>query len=133
MRASGHVRGPANTPEELHAIVADAFNAGDLEAFTDAHDDDATVVVVPPDGRTVHGRDDIGAAVTPLFALRPRMTIVVLKKLETDGLALTHGRWQLVVTEDGCQSSLRGIGTMVSRRRPDGTWRIVLDDPLTGT
>jgi hypothetical protein len=25
---------------------------------------------------------------------------------------------------------LRGLGTMVSRRRSDGTWRIVLDDPL---
>lgn len=57
---------------------------------------------------------------------------MVVKKLETDGLALTHGRWRLAVTEHGSRSELRGLGTMVSRRRPDGTWRVVLDDPLSG-
>jgi uncharacterized protein (TIGR02246 family) len=121
----------AHTPEELHSIIQDAFNRADLEAFLDAHDDDATVVV-PPDGRSARGRDDIRAAVAPLFALAPDMTTVVVKKLETDGLALTHGRWSLSVTERGHRSELSGLGTMVSRRGPDGTWRIVLDDPLFG-
>ncbi len=128
MPSSAHVRSPARTPDALHAIVQDAINRADLNAFLDVHDDDATVVV-PPDGRSAHGRDAIRAAIAPLFALAPEVATVVVKKLETEGLALTHGRWRLAVAEHGSRSELRGLGTMVARRRSDGTWRIVLDDP----
>jgi ketosteroid isomerase-like protein len=38
-----------------------------------------------------------------------------------------------MTTVVGCRSELHGVGTTVSRRQDDGTWRIVLDDPLTGT
>ncbi|MPY92306.1 MAG: SgcJ/EcaC family oxidoreductase [Acidimicrobiia bacterium] len=131
MPPSAHIRSPARTPEDLHAIIQEAINGADLDAFLDAHDDDATVVV-PPDGRSARGRDEIRAAIAPLLALAPEMATVVVKTLESDGLALTHGRWRLAVTEDGNRSELHGLGTMVSRRRPDGTWRIVLDDPLSG-
>ncbi len=131
MSARTPVPSPARTPEALHAILEDAFNRGDLDAYVDAYDDDATLVV-PPDGRSVHGRDEIRAAAAPMFDLQPRMTMVVHKKLETEGLALTRGRWELVgTTPDGNRTELSGRGTMVSRRRPDGTWRIVLDDPLS--
>ena len=123
----------ADRPEALHAVIEDAFNRGDLDAYLDAYDDDATLVV-PPDGRVVHGRDDIRAASVPLFALRPRMTIVVEMALRADGLALTHARWQLdAIAEDGRRTELSGRGTMVSRRGPDGIWRIVLDNPLSPT
>jgi uncharacterized protein (TIGR02246 family) len=133
MSAPIPVHGPARAPEELHAIIEEAFNRGDLDAYVEAYDERATLVV-PPDGRSVQGRDDIRAATASLFALEPHMTLVVDKKLESDGLALTHGRWELVGTAaDGSRMQLNGRGTMVSRRRPDGTWRIVLDDPLSPT
>lgn len=122
---------PARTPEGLHAILEDAFNRADLDAYAAAHEDDATLVV-PPDGTTVHGRDGIRAAVAPMFARHPRLTSVVQKKLEGRDLAVTHARWTLVVPgDDGAPIETSGRGTIVSRRRPDGTWRIVLDDPLT--
>jgi uncharacterized protein (TIGR02246 family) len=131
MPSSAHVRSLAHTPDELHAIIQDAINRSDMDAFVDVHEDDATVVV-PPDGRSAHGHDQIRAAIAPLLALAPEMATVVVKKLEADGLALTHGRWRLAVSEQGNRSELHGHGTMVSRRQPDGTWRIVLDDPLSG-
>jgi ketosteroid isomerase-like protein len=121
----------ASTPEELHAVIADAFNRADVEAFLDAHEDNATVLV-PPNGRPARGRDDMRTAVSPLFALAPDMTMVVVRKLETDGLVLTRGRWSLTVSEDGHRSELSGLGSMVCRRGSDGVWRIVLDDPLAG-
>jgi uncharacterized protein (TIGR02246 family) len=131
MSARTPVPRPARTPEALHAILEDAFNRGDLDAYVDAYDHDATLVV-PTDGRSVHGQDDIRAAAAPLFELQPHMTMVVQKKVETDGLALTHGRWEFVgTTADGNLMGLSGRDTMVSRRRSDGTWRIVLDDPLS--
>lgn len=98
----------------------------------DAHDDDATVVV-PLDGRSARGRHEIRSAMEPLLAMRPGMTTVVAGVLEAGGLALSHGRRTLALTDAGCRSELCGLGATVSRRQDDGTWRIVLDDPLTGT
>jgi ketosteroid isomerase-like protein len=58
--------------------------------------------------------------------------MTVNKQLEANGLALTHGHWTLGSTGiDGKQTVLNGRGTMVSRRQPDGTWKIVLDDPMS--
>jgi uncharacterized protein (TIGR02246 family) len=122
----------AHCPEDLHAILREAINGRDLDAFVDAHDHDATVVV-PPDGRTAHGHRQIAQAITPLFDLQPEMTGIVVKTLTSDDLALCHGRWRLAVTEHGTRSEMSGAGTMVARRHADGTWRIVLDDPLTST
>jgi ketosteroid isomerase-like protein len=122
--------GPARSPEALHAILEDAFNLGDLDAYVDAFEPEATLVV-PPDGRVVHGHDDIRAASDPIVSLRPRATIEVRHKLEADGLALTRAHWHLVATDPaGDPLELDGNGTIVSRRQPDATWRIVIDDPL---
>jgi ketosteroid isomerase-like protein len=35
------------------------------------------------------------------------------------------------IDRDGKPVEMGGGGTLVSRRQPDGTWRIVLDDPLS--
>jgi len=127
------VHSPARSPEALHVIVEDAFNRGDLDAFADAYEDDA-VLVVPPDGRCVRGRGEIRAATAPLLALRTHMSIVVDRKLEANGLSLAHAHWALQGTAlDGEPVDLRGRGTLVARRQPDGTWRIVLDNPLSPT
>lgn len=125
------VRGPARTPEALHAIIEDAFNRGDLDAYVGAHDEDATVVV-PPEGDAVHGSEAIRAATAPLMALRPRMTIEVRGKVEGDGVALTYARWTLTGTApDGSAIDLGGRATVVSRQKPDGTWRVVIDNPVS--
>jgi uncharacterized protein (TIGR02246 family) len=121
---------PAHSPEEIHALIAAAFNAGDLEAFLDLHEDDAAVIV-PPDGRRVSGRDAIRAAVEPIFALHPTAEIEVVGKRQTDGLALTHARLNVVAGDGRDRLEVSGRGAIVSRRQPDGTWRIVLDNPMT--
>jgi uncharacterized protein (TIGR02246 family) len=128
-RTPGHAA--AHTPQALHTILVDAFNSGDIDALVDAYDEDA-VLVVPPEGQQVQGRDNIRAATAPLVALRPHFTSVVHRMLQTDGLALTHARWELVgAAADGRPMRLSGHGTIVSRRRSDGTWGIVLDNPLS--
>jgi uncharacterized protein (TIGR02246 family) len=118
---------PARTPGEIHELIAAAFEAGDLDSFVDLHEPGA-VSVVPPEGRRVNGHAEIRETLAPLFALRPRATIEVLDKLQADGLALTHARVH-VVAGDGLE--INGRGTIVSRRQPDGTWRIVLDNPMS--
>lgn len=121
----------AHTPEALHAILKDAFNRGDVDALVDVYDEDAALVV-PRTGRIARGRDNIRAATAPLLAHRPHLTSVVHKLLQADGLALAYARWEIVGrAADQTAMRLGGRGTVVSRRRPDGTWGIVLDDPLS--
>ncbi|WP_345607718.1 YybH family protein [Pseudonocardia adelaidensis] len=110
-------------------MIAAAFNDGDLEAFLDLHEEHA-VSVIPPEGRHAVGRTEIGAALAPIFARRVRVAIEVASKLESDGLALTHA--QVRVAEPGGESwDAVGRGTVVSRRQSDGTWLIVLDNPMS--
>ena len=67
----------AQSPEQIHALIAAAFNAGDLDAFVALHEEDASAVV-PPDRRHVSGRDEIRAATEPIFALGPSVQIEVV-------------------------------------------------------
>jgi uncharacterized protein (TIGR02246 family) len=124
--------GPAITrPELLNAAVAEAFAAGDVDGFLALHTDDATTSS-PPVGERVHGLDAIRAAVAPIMAMKPRLTSTVTKVLVGDDLALTHATWELsAIAPNGAPVEQRGRGTIVARRQDDGTWRIVLDDPLT--
>lgn len=124
---------PARTPESVHAALEDAFNRGDLDAFVAAFEPDATAIA-PEDGTVVHGRDEIRRATAPIFAMKPKATIEVIGKVQGDGLALTHARWALDgVDSDGNPVALEGRGTIVSRRQPDGSWLIVLENPLSPT
>ena len=63
------VRSAASAPEALHAIIVDAFNRGDVDAFLAAHEEDASVVV-PPGGTYAHGLDEIRAATAPIISFR---------------------------------------------------------------
>jgi uncharacterized protein (TIGR02246 family) len=131
MAARRPVRDPARTPEALNDLLSDAFNRSDLDALAEIYGDDATLVV-PPDGRSVHGRDEIRAAASPIFACQPHLTSVVVRTLRAGDIALTHAMWELVVTAaDGSRMQHTGRGTIVSQSGPDGTWRVVIDDPLS--
>ena len=120
----------ARTPTAIHALLADAFNRGDLDAFVAAFEPGATMIA-PPHGESAVGHDKIRRAVEPIFALAPQMEIEVVGVVQGDGLAMTHARWHLVGVGDDGPVELDGRGTIVSRRQPDGTWRIVLDNPLS--
>jgi uncharacterized protein (TIGR02246 family) len=131
------VKPPARTrlyvmtsPREIHTLLEDAFNAGDIDAFVAAFEEDASMIV-PPAGEQVSGKAAIRAAIEPTFAMQPIANIVVTGELQADGLALTHAHWTLAGLRDGEPVQLAGSGTIVSRRRPDGSWGIVLDNPLT--
>jgi ketosteroid isomerase-like protein len=122
---------PADTPEEIHALLSIAMNSGDLEALVALYEDDATLAV-PPEGRPVTGRDAIRDATAEVLALRPVADMRVVGKLQHDGLALTYGRWRLTGTDpSGAPVELAGRGTMVSRRQLDGRWLNALEDTMS--
>ncbi|MGH2962233.1 MAG: YybH family protein [Microbacterium sp.] len=121
----------ARAPEEIHALLEAAFKARDLDAYIDLYDEDAALIV-PPEGERVSGKEAIRASVEATFALEPDFRSEVVEKLEGASIALTHARWSLAGTgEDGSPVEMSGRATMVSRRQPNGSWRIVLDNPMT--
>lgn len=118
------------SPEEVMAAIAAAVNAHDLDAFMALHEPDA-VVVVPPDGVRASGHDEIRTVLEPLFASTPSTSIDLHGMLQSDDLAMSHSHFIVKLTRpDGEQVEKAGMGTVVTRRQPDGSWRIVFDFPL---
>jgi ketosteroid isomerase-like protein len=57
--------------------------------------------------------------------------VEVVEKLQTGDLALTHARVHVVAGDGSDRLELSGRGTVVSRREPDGSLLIVVDNPIS--
>lgn len=111
------------------ASIAAAVNAHDLEAFMALHEPDA--VVVPPGGVRASGTEEIRKVLEPLFESKPSTKIDLHGMLHSDGLAMSHSHFTIGLTRpDGEHVVKTGMGTVVTRRQPDGSWRIVFDYPI---
>jgi ketosteroid isomerase-like protein len=63
-------------------------------------------------------------------ALAPRMSGRVEQVVEAGDTALVAYRWQLEATApDGTPIRRAGLSADVLRRRHDGTWGVMIDDP----
>ena len=118
-------------PASVHRALADRFNAHDLEGLLALYDAEATLVPTP--GAVVAGHAALREALAGFLALRPRETFVDTLSVHVVGdLALTRSRWGLVGTNpangDTIQLEHRGVEMM--RRRADGSWRFLVDDPF---
>lgn len=114
------------------AALPDAFaarlGAGDLDGALALYEPEATFA--PQPGAQVSGLAEIRAALEQFIALRPSLTGEVEKVLEAGDVALVTNRWSLRGTgPDGAPLEMGGVSADVMRRQPDGTWRILVDDP----
>ena len=115
---------PASTIERFSDLLA----AGDLDGMVDLYEPDATFA--PQPGETVTGRDAIRGALGGFLAVKPRMTGNIEKVLEAGDTALVANRWSLSGTApDGSPVEMAATSADVLRRRADGSWGIVIDDP----
>ena len=118
----------AQTPEGTIARFSALLAEGDLDALLDLYEPQATFAPTP--GESVSGRAAIAAALQAFLALQPRMTGEVKRVLTAGETALVANRWTLAGTQpDGSPVEMKGVSADVLRRRPDGSWGIVIDDP----
>ena len=118
----------ATTPEATIERFSQLLAAGDLESMVALYEPDATFA--PQPGESVSGRDAIRAALSGFLAVKPRMTGQIEKVLRAGDTALVANRWSLSGTApDGQPVSMGATSADVLRRRPDGSWGIVIDDP----
>lgn|SRR5215211_226350 len=119
---------PAHTPEAVVERFAALLADGDLEGLVELYEPDAAFL--PQPGRAVTGRDAIRAALRPFLALRPRMRGEIVRVVRAGETAVVANRWTMRGTNpEGGAVEMDGTSSDVVRRRPDGSWGIVIDDP----
>lgn len=120
------------TPEATIQLFSALLAEGDLDAMVELYEPDAAFA--PQPGQTVTGRPGIRAALESFVAVKPRMEGTIEKVLVAGDTALVANRWQLSGTApDGSPVEMAATSADVLRRRPDGSWGIVIDDPWGAT
>jgi ketosteroid isomerase-like protein len=115
---------PATTIERFSELLSQ----GRIDALLELYENDAAFL--PEPGRAVVGPDSIRAELERFAALQPRMTGSVEKVIEARDTALVAYRWKLEGTApDGSPVEMAGMSADVLRRRPDGSWGVLIDDP----
>jgi uncharacterized protein (TIGR02246 family) len=119
----------ARTPEEVPRLWAETFSAGDLDALVALYEEH-DAMFVPQPGEAVTGIDAIREALSAFLALQPTFNLEVRKVLQTGDIALSFADWTLSGTgPDGEPIEMAAQTSDVLRQQPDGSWRIVIDNP----
>jgi uncharacterized protein (TIGR02246 family) len=122
---------PIHSPEAILERFAVLLGDANLEAIMELYEPEAAFA--PQPGRSVSGHDAIRAALEQFLALQPRMTGRIEQVLAAADTALVANRWTLQGTQpDGQPVQMAGVSADVLRRRPDGSWGILIDDPWGG-
>jgi uncharacterized protein (TIGR02246 family) len=118
---------PATTPEQMHRVFEDMFNAGDIDGLMELYESNAALIAQP--GSVAHGSEQIRAALQGFLALKGRITLDTKLVCTVGDLAYLSNTWSLSGTgPDGKPVALGATTAEVARRQPDGTWRYVIDN-----
>jgi uncharacterized protein (TIGR02246 family) len=121
----------ADTPQDIHRLFVEAFNAGDLPALLALYEPQACFV--PQPGRTISGRDSIRAVLQQFLATHGTIGMETTFVVEAVDTALLGGKWHLHGTgPDGKPVEMEGKSIEVVKRQSDGSWRFVIDHPFGG-
>jgi uncharacterized protein (TIGR02246 family) len=121
------------SPQELSDHFEQAFNAHDLEAVLALYEPTASFVA-PPDGRVATGHAALREVLHGFLVSRPQMRVAVKKVVHADNIALMISEWSLTGTDpDGKAIQMGGRASDVLRQQADGTWRVVIDNPMGTT
>jgi uncharacterized protein (TIGR02246 family) len=117
-----------DTPEGTVQRFSQLLEDGQLDALLGLYEEDATFV--PEPGRVVSGQHAIREELEQLVAIDPRMSGSVERVLKSGDTALVAYRWQMQATApDGTPIRQGGLSEDVLRRRADGSWGVIIDDP----
>ena len=118
---------PATTPEQIHRLFEDTFNAGDLDGLMELYEPNAALIAQP--GSVDHGSEQVRAALQGFLALKGRITLDTTLVFTVGDLAYLSNTWSLKGTgPDGNPVALGATPAEVARRQADGTWRYVIDN-----
>jgi ketosteroid isomerase-like protein len=104
---------PASTPEQIHRLFEEAFNAGDLDGLMELYESDAALIAQP--GSVAHGGEQARAALQGFLALKGRITLNTKLVVTVADLAYLSNSWSLNGTgPDGNPVVLGRVSRIVS-------------------
>jgi uncharacterized protein (TIGR02246 family) len=119
----------AATPTDVIAVFNAAMREGRVQDALALYEPDA-VFIAQPGGPALTGRDAIRDALIQFAALKPTMSADIRKVVHAADVATVLSTWQLHGTApDGTPVRIGATSADVMRRRPNGTWGILIDDP----
>ncbi len=128
-----HSGGPQGGPLDTIANLTAAINRGDIGGMLRYFESEAVLVVQAMGGQagqTARGHAAIREAYAGFFALKPALTRVAQKIIESGPIALHVSRWTLNVTgPDGKSFERSATSADVLRKQSDGTWRVLIYNP----
>jgi ketosteroid isomerase-like protein len=120
-----------DTPAATVKHFSELLGEGRLDALLTLYEEGATFV--PEPGRAVSGHESIRCELERLVALDPHMSGRVEQVLQAGDTALVAYRWRMEArAPDGTPIRQEGLSADVLRRRPDGSWGVIIDDPYGG-
>src|SRR5574341_1538702 len=106
---------PATTPEQIHRLFEEAFNAGDIDDLMRLYEPDA--VLVPQPGSVANGSEQVRAALEGYLALGGRIALDTKLVLTVGDLAYLSNTWSPHGTgPDGEPLTLGATTAEVARR-----------------
>jgi uncharacterized protein (TIGR02246 family) len=119
----------ARKPGDVASLFVAAFNAGNLDALMQCFEPEACFV--SKSGRVAAGAEAVREAYRRTLANKPYMDLEVRKVLPAGpGLALLIVPFtQKAATADG-PMEWHSVAADIVRQQPDGSWRLVLDNPF---
>ena len=116
------------TPEETLRSIAEYINAGNLDSLMILYESDACFASEP--GRFIKGREGIRQSMQGFVDMRGKIESKIKRVFQTSNLALVISEWSFNGTgPDGNPVNLASTSTDVLRQQPDGTWRVIIDNP----
>src|SRR5919204_2973746 len=120
---------PAKTPQECDELFARYVGEGNADGLVSLYDGDASLVA--PDGAIARGPEAIRKAMERLAGMRATLTNDIKRVVMLgDDLAAIYNDWRFTGKRaDDSPVQAAGKALEIMRRRPDGTWLILFDDP----
>lgn len=118
----------AETPEQLHALFAEALNARNLDALAALYTDDACLW--PRNDEPARSPSQRRVQLAAFCAMKPTLQIKTRKVTTVGDIALLMSDWRMTGTAaEGSPVDVSGTSVEVARRGPDGGWRYLIDFP----
>ncbi|WP_409333318.1 YybH family protein [Trujillonella humicola] len=117
---------PASTPDQIHPLFQEAFNARDVDRLMEFYTDDCAVIVQP--GQVSRGQ--VQAAIEAFLALNGQLAMDSKVIVTVGDVAFLSCTWSIAGSgPDGQPMTVGGTTAEVAQRQSDGSWRYVIDNP----
>lgn len=109
-------------PEDVHSVLANAYNTGNPEIVMRMYDVDG--LFVPGPSQPVSGKAKFEEAIHTILAIPGKMEIKTVYCLQTGNIAVGRSEWN--ITNNG-EVKISAKGIEVMQQQEDGTWKIIVD------